>query len=53
MPEFVTHSIDVPGATLVYDVRTVPGDATSLLLAGSPMDASGFTSLAPTSTTGR
>lgn len=46
MPEFVTHSIDVPGATLVYDVRTVPGDATSLLLAGSPMDASGFMSLA-------
>lgn len=46
MPELATRRIDVPGATLVYDVRTVPGDTTPLLLAGSPMDASGFTSLA-------
>lgn len=46
MPELATRRIDVPGATLVYDVRTVPGDTTPLLLAGSPMDASGFTGLA-------
>ncbi|UTT48083.1 alpha/beta fold hydrolase [Rhodococcus gordoniae] len=46
MPELVTRTIDLPGATLVYDVRPVPGGATPLLLAGSPMDASGFTGLA-------
>ncbi|KQY21278.1 hydrolase [Cellulomonas sp. Root485] len=44
-----THTLDVPGATLTYDVRgqlpatdgTVP-----LLLIGQPMDASGFGTLA-------
>lgn len=46
MPEPVTRTLDVPGATLVYDVRPVSGDATPLLLAGSPMDATGFTTLA-------
>ena len=46
MTELVTRTIEVPGARLVYDVRPVPGDATPLLLAGSPMDASGFTTLA-------
>lgn len=46
MSETVTYTLDVPGATLVYDVRSVSGGATPLLLAGSPMDASGFTALA-------
>ena len=42
-----THTLDVPGAVLHYDVR---GDLHTtepiLLLIASPMDASGFTSLA-------
>ncbi|SEO86685.1 alpha/beta fold hydrolase [Trujillonella endophytica] len=43
-----THTLDVPGAVLTYDVR--PGDGSSseppLLLFGSPMAASGFGTLA-------
>jgi pimeloyl-ACP methyl ester carboxylesterase len=42
-----THTLDVPGATLTYDVRR--NDATSepvLLLIGSPMGAAGFGTLA-------
>jgi pimeloyl-ACP methyl ester carboxylesterase len=40
-----SHTLDVPGATLTYDVR--PGDgAPPLMLIGSPMDARGFVSLA-------
>ena len=42
-----THAIDVPGATITYDVR--PNDATTeppLMLIGSPMGASGFPTLA-------
>jgi pimeloyl-ACP methyl ester carboxylesterase len=42
-----THTIDVPGVTLTYDIR--PSDATAepaLLMIGSPMDASGFAELA-------
>lgn len=46
MPDTVTGTLEVPGATLVYDVRSVPGDATPLLLAASPMDASGFAPVA-------
>ncbi|MBS9375403.1 alpha/beta fold hydrolase [Rhodococcus sp. B50] len=46
MTEPVTRTLEVPGATLVYDIRPLPGDTTPLLLAGSPMDASGFTTLA-------
>jgi pimeloyl-ACP methyl ester carboxylesterase len=41
-----THTLDVPGATLTYDVR--PNDASSepiLLLIGSPMGAAGFGTL--------
>jgi uncharacterized protein YndB with AHSA1/START domain/pimeloyl-ACP methyl ester carboxylesterase len=41
-----THTLDVPGATLTYDVRR--NDATTepvLLLIGSPMGASGFGTL--------
>jgi pimeloyl-ACP methyl ester carboxylesterase len=42
-----TRTLEVPGATLAYDVR--PGglpDATPLLLIGSPMAAAGFGTLA-------
>jgi pimeloyl-ACP methyl ester carboxylesterase len=43
-----SHTLDVPGATLTYDVR--PGErddgAPPLMLIGSPMDARGFVSLA-------
>jgi pimeloyl-ACP methyl ester carboxylesterase len=41
-----THSLDVPGATIAYDVRGTLGTGTPLLIFGSPMDASGFTTLA-------
>jgi len=47
MTEPKTHTLDVPGAVLTYDVRD--GDSATepvLLLIGSPMDASGFTALA-------
>lgn len=45
--ETVTRTMDVPGATLTYDVRPGSGpDATPLFLIGSPMGAAGFTSLA-------
>ena len=45
--ELTTKTLEVPGATLTYDVR--PGTATdqpALLLIGSPMGAAGFTTLA-------
>jgi pimeloyl-ACP methyl ester carboxylesterase len=43
-----THTLDVPGATLTYDVRpgNGSGDAAPLMLIGSPMGASGFGTLA-------
>ena len=46
MTESTTRTIQAPGATLTYDVR--PGSSTDeppLFLIGSPMGASGFTSL--------
>ncbi|WP_428964777.1 alpha/beta fold hydrolase [Micromonospora fluostatini] len=47
MTEARTHVLDVPGATLHYDVREgEAGAAPTLLMIGSPMDATGFTSLA-------
>lgn len=46
MPEPVTSTIDVPGATLTYDVRGDLGNQPVLLLIGSPMGASGFPTLA-------
>ena len=49
-PERTAHTLDVPGATMAYTVR---GDLSSctpqdppLLLLGSPMDGTGFASLA-------
>jgi pimeloyl-ACP methyl ester carboxylesterase len=47
MTEIKSHTIEVPGAVLHYDVREGAGaPAPALLLIGSPMDASGFASLA-------
>src|SRR4051794_17827642 len=44
-----TYFLDVPGATLAYDLRGGLGAATPerpvLVMIGSPMDASGFTTL--------
>jgi pimeloyl-ACP methyl ester carboxylesterase len=43
----MSHTLDVPGAVLHYDIREVPGaTAPTLLLIGSPMDATGFGTLA-------
>jgi pimeloyl-ACP methyl ester carboxylesterase len=47
MTEPITHTLDVPGAVLTYDVR--PNDSSTepvLFLIGSPMGASGFATLA-------
>jgi len=46
MAEPVTRTLDVPGATLTYDVRSGgSGDAPVLLMIGSPMGAGGFVTL--------
>ena len=48
MSELETRTLDLPGATLTYDLR--PPESSSgeppLLMIGAPMDASGFTALA-------
>jgi pimeloyl-ACP methyl ester carboxylesterase len=45
--ETTTKTLDVPGATLTYDVRPGSGpEATPLFLIGSPMGAAGFATLA-------
>ena len=48
MTDKKTHTLDVPGAVLTYDVReaTTPTDEPPLLLIGLPMGAEGFTTLA-------
>ncbi|TDD19883.1 alpha/beta hydrolase [Kribbella turkmenica] len=46
MPEPVTSTIDLPGATLTYDVSGDLAQRPVLLLIGSPMGASGFPTLA-------
>jgi pimeloyl-ACP methyl ester carboxylesterase len=47
MTEPKTHTLDVPGAVLHYDVRSSEsGAAPILLLIGSPMGAAGFATLA-------
>ena len=46
MPEPVTQTLDVPGATLTYDVRGDLANRPVLLMFGSPMAASGFPTLA-------
>jgi pimeloyl-ACP methyl ester carboxylesterase len=49
MTEPTTHTLDVPGATLTYDVRSADSGASpapALVLIGSPMGAGGFATLA-------
>jgi pimeloyl-ACP methyl ester carboxylesterase len=46
MTEPKTQTLDVPGAVLSYDVRDADGATPPLMMIGSPMDASGFASLA-------
>jgi pimeloyl-ACP methyl ester carboxylesterase len=47
LTEITTHTLEVPGATLTYDVRQGDSpDATPLFLTGSPMAAAGFGTLA-------
>jgi pimeloyl-ACP methyl ester carboxylesterase len=48
MTEPNTQTLDLPGATLTYDVREAGSESSEpvVLMIGSPMDASGFTMLA-------
>jgi pimeloyl-ACP methyl ester carboxylesterase len=48
MTEPKTHAVDVPGATLAYDIRHAEADsgAPVLIMIAAPMDASGFATLA-------
>jgi pimeloyl-ACP methyl ester carboxylesterase len=47
MTEPTTHTLDVPGAVLTYDVRRVDSSTSpALLMIGSPMGAGGFGTLA-------
>jgi pimeloyl-ACP methyl ester carboxylesterase len=48
MSERKTRTLDLPGAMLTYDVKEAESESTEplLLMIGSPMDASGFTTLA-------
>lgn len=46
MTEPTTHTLDVAGATLTYDVRTTDSPGPALFLIGSPMGAGGFVTLA-------
>ncbi len=48
MTEPKTHTLELPGATLTYDVREAQSKSTEplLLMIGSPMDAGGFAALA-------
>ena len=47
MTEATTHTLDVPGATLTYDVHVpdAPSDERPLFIFGSPMGATGFEQL--------
>jgi pimeloyl-ACP methyl ester carboxylesterase len=46
MTEPTTHTLEAPGATLTYDIRTTDSAAPPLVLIGSPMGAGGFVTLA-------
>jgi pimeloyl-ACP methyl ester carboxylesterase len=47
MSEATTHTLEVPGAVLTYDIRESKASAEpALMLIGSPMGASGFVTLA-------
>lgn len=41
-----TRTVDAPGATISYDVHGDPASGVPLLIIGSPMDATGFVTLA-------
>ena len=41
-----THTLEVPGAVLTYDVQPSSGSEPALLMIGSPMGAGGFATLA-------
>src|SRR4051794_19546772 len=45
-PTITTHELDVPGATITYDVHGALGTGTPLLIVGCPMGADGFATLA-------
>jgi pimeloyl-ACP methyl ester carboxylesterase len=45
MTEATTRTLDVPGATLTYDVRQGTGSDIPLFLIGSPMGGAGFATL--------
>jgi pimeloyl-ACP methyl ester carboxylesterase len=42
----ITHTLEVDGATVTFDVREADGSAPVLLMIGSPMGAGGFVTLA-------
>lgn len=44
--EAITRTLEVPGATLTYDVRSGSSDAPPLFIVGLPMAAAGFVTLA-------
>ncbi|MFE7802608.1 alpha/beta fold hydrolase [Nocardia sp. NPDC057440] len=48
MTELKTYTLETPGAEIAYDIRQAEqaGDEPILMMIGSPMDASGFVSLA-------
>jgi pimeloyl-ACP methyl ester carboxylesterase len=47
MPEPVSHTLEVPGAVLQYDIRpSEPAGGPVLMMIGSPMGAAGFATLA-------
>jgi pimeloyl-ACP methyl ester carboxylesterase len=47
MTEMTTHTLEVPGATLTYDIRRNASSAEpALMIVGSPMAAAGFVTLA-------
>src|ERR671936_1580146 len=46
MTNQTTHTLEVPGVTLTYDVRQGAGTEPPLMLIGSPMGAAGFGTLA-------
>ncbi len=46
MTEPTTHTLEVPGAVLTYDIRPGSSTAPTLMLIGSPMGAGGFATLA-------
>jgi pimeloyl-ACP methyl ester carboxylesterase len=45
-PTISTHTLDVPGARITYDVHGTVETGTPLLIIGCPMGADGFTTLA-------